>query len=579
MWLLILLPIGLLYLCYRLLFSRNKAAQPPSTIAVEWNASEGEPTEMDHKDKHLPTAISSIGPPAEADPRSEKSTPVVKDLFPYDPSLDLRDYQYPSLDLLNATDDHVKKPDDPTIEANKTLIVGLLKNYNIWLAKITASVGPAVTLYEIVPAAGVRVSRIKNLEDEMTLGLAASSVRIIAPIPGKRAIGIEVPNGERRPVGIRSLLTSEKFQHTPFDLPIAIGRKTDNEEVIVDLSALPHLLIAGATGQGKSIALHTILISLLYKKHPSQLKLVLMDPQKVELGLYRTVERHFLAKVPGQEEAVVSYGKYFSETLAALCVDLNNRYDLLHETQAQHIKEYNNKFTRRLLDPRKGHQYLPLIIVAIEDFPDLLGLDGPPVEQFTIQLAERGPRVGIHLILTTSRLSPSSLLHQLIPHFPARAVFKVTSREDSKTMLGEPGAERLLGSGDMLFQWEGVTTRLQGALIDSSEVERVTGFIGRQHGYSQAYTLPEFISEKEVAASEFNLSDRDPLFDEAARLVVIHQLGSTSLIQRKMKLGYNRAGFLMDQLEAAGIVGPDKGSQPRAVFIKSEMELDQLLRP
>jgi DNA segregation ATPase FtsK/SpoIIIE, S-DNA-T family len=586
MWLLILLPIGLLYLCYRLLYTNANTRNGPPTATAEADAYEGESIETDAKDEIWSIANRTANPsdevepqPVETEPSRENPAPPVEPLPPYDPTLDLRDYRYPSLDLVNATDDRAGIPDHPTIEANKTLIVGLLKNYDIHLAKITAFPGPAVTLYEIVPAAGVRVSRIKHLEEEMTLGLASSSVRIIAPIPGKGAIGVEVPNGEQRPVGLRSVLASRAYQQSNFDLPIAIGRKTDSEEVIVDLAALPHLLIAGATGQGKSIEMHTILTSLLFKKHPSQLKLVLMDPQKVEMGLYGTIGKHFLAKVPGQEEAIVSHGKYFGGTLAALCVEMDNRYDLLHEAEAPGIKEYNDKFTRRLLDPRKGHQYLPFIVVAIEDFSDLLGLDGPAVEGSTMRLAERGSRVGIHLILSTSRLSPTSFPHRLIAHFPARAVFKLTSKEDSRAVLGEPGADRLLGNGDMLFQWEGLTTRLQGAWIDSSEVERVTGFIGRQSGYPQVYKLPEFVSEQEMESKDFDLADADPLFEEAARLIVSNGLGSTALIQRKMLLGYNRAGRLMDQLEAAGVVGPGMGSKPRDVLIKSVMELDRYLRP
>jgi S-DNA-T family DNA segregation ATPase FtsK/SpoIIIE len=579
MWLLILLPIGLLYLCYRLLYIKTKSSNGPPTTANGADAAGGEPTGTDPKGEHFSNANTKIDPPVETAPPPPDPAPPVEPLTPYDPTLDLRDYQYPPLDLLNETDDSAIIPDVATIEANKNLIVGLLKNYDIHLAKINAFPGPAVTLYEIVPAAGVRVARIKHLEEELTLGLAASSVRIIAPIPGKGAIGIEVPNGERRPVGIRSVLTSDTFQQSSFDLPIVIGRKTDHVDVIVDLVTLPYLLIAGATGQGKSIEMHTILTSLLYKKHPSELKLVLMDPQKVELGLYRTIEKHFLAVVPGQDEAIVSHGKYFGETLVALCVEMDNRYDLLHEAEAHDVKEYNGKFINRQLNPRKGHQYLPFIVVAIEDYSDLLGGDGPVVEGATIRLAERGARVGIHLILSTSRLSPASFPHHLIAHFPARAVFKLSSRDDSKTVLGEPGAERLLGSGDMLFEWEGLTTRLQGPWIGTSEVERVTDFIGRQRGYPQAYKLPEFIDETEIDGAGFDLADRDPLFEEAARLIVSSGLGSTALIQRKMLLGYNRAGRLMDQLEAAGVVGPGMGSKPRDVLIKSEMELEQYLHP
>jgi S-DNA-T family DNA segregation ATPase FtsK/SpoIIIE len=578
MWWFILVPIGLLYLCYRLLYTKNKSGSGLPTIAVEEVVSESKPIKMVLKDSHLANAGTGMDPQAETEQLPVDPGPSAEPIPPYDPLLDLRDYRYPALDLLNPADEMADRLEDNTLEANKNRIVGLLLNYGIHLSKITANPGPGATMYEIVPAAGVRVARIKRLEEEMAMGLAASSVRIIAPIPGKAAIGIEVPKLGTRPASIRSVLAAEAFQHSPFDLPIVIGRKTDNVDITLDLASLPHLLIAGATGQGKSIELHSILLSLLYKKHPSELKLVLMDPQKVELGLYRIIERHFLAKVPGRKEAIVSDAKYSSETLTAVCVEMDNRYDLLHEAEVKDIGEYNLKFKMRLLDPRKGHQYLPFIVVAIEDFPDLPGSDGSAVEGATIRLAERGPRVGIHLIVSTSRLSTTSFPHHLINHFPARAVFKLGSREDSRAVLGEPGAERLLGNGDMLFQWEGVITRLQGALVESVEVVRVTDFIGHQRGYPEAYKLPEFISEQEIEGKDFDLAERDPLFEEAARLIVSHQLGSTALIQRKLLLGYNRAGRLMDQLEAAGVVGPGMGSKPRDVLIKSETELDHYLR-
>jgi DNA segregation ATPase FtsK/SpoIIIE, S-DNA-T family len=497
----------------------------------------------------------------------------------YEPTLDLRDYKYPTLDLLEAHGSEKIVQDPSELEANKNQIINTLKNYDIQISKISATVGPTVTLYEIVPAAGVRISRIKNLEDDIALSLAALGIRIIAPIPGKGTIGIEVPNVKKTVVSMRTLLSSDKFQHSNFNLPIAIGKKIDNENFIVDLSAMPHLLMAGATGQGKSVGLNAILVSLLYKKHPSQLKLVLVDPKKVELSIYRTIEKHFLAKLPGEEEAIITDTKKVIHTLNALCTLMDIRYDLLKEASARNIKEYNEKFIKRRLNPKKGHEYLPFIVLVIDEFADLIMTAGKEVEMPIARLAQLARAVGIHLIIATQRPSVNIITGTIKANFPARIGFKVSSKIDSRTILDAGGADQLIGKGDMLISYNGEITRLQCAFVDTPEVERITNFIEKQRGYPEAYKLPEYTDEKDTEGKNFDLADRDPLFEDAARLVVMNQLGSTSLIQRKMKLGYNRAGRLMDQLEAAGVVGPGQGSKPRDVLVRSEVELEQYLNP
>jgi DNA segregation ATPase FtsK/SpoIIIE, S-DNA-T family len=496
----------------------------------------------------------------------------------YEPTLDLRSYRYPSLDLLEAHGSDRIIQDAGELEANKNQIINTLKNYDIDIQKISATVGPTVTLYEIVPAAGVRISRIKNLEDDIALSLAALGIRIIAPIPGKGTIGIEVPNVKKTVVSMRTLLASDKFQHNNFNLPIAIGKKIDNENFIVDLSAMPHLLMAGATGQGKSVGINAILVSLLYKKHPSQLKLVLVDPKKVELSLYRVIEQHFLAKLPGEEEPIITDTKKVIHTLNALCIEMDNRYDLLKEAGARNIKEYNDKFIKRRLNPQKGHQYLPFIVLVIDEFADLIMTAGKEIEMPIARLAQLARAVGIHLIIATQRPSVNIITGTIKANFPARIAFKVSSKIDSRTILDTGGAEQLIGKGDMLVSYNGELTRLQCAFVDTPEVEEITEFISSQQGYPQAFLLPEYIDERDAEGVEFDLSDRDPLFDDAARLIVQNQVGSTSLLQRRMKLGYNRAGRLMDQLEQAGVVGPSQGSKARDVLIKSEMELEQYLR-
>ncbi len=495
----------------------------------------------------------------------------------YDPALDLSRYQYPTLDLLETHGSEKIVHDPAELEANKNQIISTLKNYDIQIQRISATVGPTVTLYEIVPAPGVRISRIKNLEDDIALSLAALGIRIIAPIPGKGTIGIEVPNASKRVVSMKTLLSSDKFQNNSFSLPIAIGKKIDNENFIVDLASMPHLLMAGATGQGKSVGINTLLVSLLYKKHPSQLKLVLVDPKKVELSLYRAIEKHFLAKLPGEEEAIITDTKKVVYTLNALCIEMDNRYDLLKEANCRNLKEYNEKFIKRRLSPQKGHQFLPFIVLVIDEFADLIMTAGKEVEMPISRLAQLARAVGIHLIIATQRPSVNIITGTIKANFPARVAFKVSSKIDSRTILDAGGAEQLIGKGDMLVSYNGEITRLQCAFVDTPEVEHVCEFIGAQQGYPQAFYLPEYVDEKEMEGKAIDLADRDSLFEEAARLIVQNQMGSTSLIQRRMKLGYNRAGRLMDQLEMAGVVGPNLGSKAREVLIKTDMELQNIL--
>lgn len=508
---------------------------------------------------------------------SEEEERTVENLPPYEPTLDLRDYKYPGLDLLETHGSEKIIQDPAELENNKNQIIATLRNYSIEIQKISATVGPTVTLYEIVPAAGVRISRIKNLEDDIALSLAALGIRIIAPIPGKGTIGIEVPNVKKTVVSMRTLLSSEKFQHNSFSLPIGIGKKIDNDNYIVDLASMPHLLMAGATGQGKSVGLNAILVSLLYKKHPSQMKFVLIDPKKVELSVYRHIEKHFLAKLPGEEDAIITDTKKVVHTLNALCIEMDNRYDLLKEAGARNIKEYNEKFIKRRLNPQKGHQFLPFIVLVIDEFADLIMTAGKEVEMPIARLAQLARAIGIHLIIATQRPSVNIITGTIKANFPARIAFKVSSKIDSRTILDTGGAEQLIGKGDMLISHNGEVTRLQCAFVDTPEVEEIVDFIHEQRGYPQAFLLPEYVDEKELEGKDFDLSNRDSLFEEAARLIVQNQIGSTSLLQRRMKLGYNRAGRLMDQLESAGIVGPNQGSKSRDVLIKTEMELQQHL--
>jgi len=498
---------------------------------------------------------------------------------PYDPILDLKDYRYPTTALLENHGSEKIVQDPAELEENKNRIISTLKNYDIEIQKISATVGPTVTLYEIIPAAGVRISRIKNLEDDIALSLAALGIRIIAPIPGKGTIGIEVPNTKKTIVSMKTLLESEKFKTNSFSLPIAIGKKINNENFIVDLASMPHLLMAGATGQGKSVGLNAILVSLLYSKHPSQLKFVLVDPKKVELSIYKTIEKHFLAKLPGDDtdDAIITDTKKVVHTLNALCIEMDNRYDLLKEAGCRNIKEYNEKFAARKLNPEKGHQFLPFIVLVVDEFADLIMTAGKEVEMPIARLAQLARAIGIHLIIATQRPSVNIITGTIKANFPARIAFKVSSKIDSRTILDTGGAEQLIGKGDMLISYNGELVRLQCAFVDTPEVDKIVDFIGEQRGYPQAFLLPEYVDEKEMEGKDFDVNDKDSLFEDAARLIVSSQSGSTSLIQRRMKLGYNRAGRIMDQLEAAGIVGAGQGSKPRDVLIKTDMDLQQLL--
>jgi S-DNA-T family DNA segregation ATPase FtsK/SpoIIIE len=528
------------------------------------------------KKKPAPDLELEIKEPEQGTEKEEEK--ILENLPPYEPTLDLSSYRYPALSLLETHGSEKIVQDANELENNKNQIIATLRNYAIEIQKISATVGPTVTLYEIVPAAGVRISRIKNLEDDIALSLAALGIRIIAPIPGKGTIGIEVPNVKKTVVSMKTLLGSEKFQHSNHSLPIAIGKKIDNDNFIVDLASMPHLLMAGATGQGKSVGINAILVSLLYKKHPSQLKLVLIDPKKVELSIYRQIEKHFLAKLPGEEDAIITDTKKVVHTLNALCIEMDNRYDLLKEAGARNIKEYNEKFIKRKLNPQKGHQYLPFIVLVIDEFADLIMTAGKEIEMPIARLAQLARAVGLHLIIATQRPSVNIITGTIKANFPCRIAFKVTSKIDSRTILDAGGAEQLIGKGDMLISHHGEITRVQCAFVDTPEVEEIVEFVGKQQGYPQAFLLPEYVDEKELEGKDFDLADRDSLFEDAARLIVQNQIGSTSLLQRRMKLGYNRAGRLMDQLEAAGIVGPNQGSKARDVLIKTESELNSILQ-
>ncbi len=495
----------------------------------------------------------------------------------YESRLDLRDYKSPTLDLL-LTHGSEKIIHDPVeLESRKNQLISTLKNYDITLQRIAVTVGPTVTLYEIVPVPGIRISRIKKLENDIALSLAALSIRLITPMPGKGTIGIEVSNLNRSLVSIKSLLQSAEFQNNNFLLPIALGKKMDNENYIIDLTTMPHLLIAGATGQGKSVGLNAILVSLLYKKHPSQLKFVLIDVKKVEFGIYNRIQKHFLAKLCGEKEAVITDSKKVIYTLNALCIEMDNRYDLLKEARCRNIREYNEKFVARQLNPEKGHQFLPFIVIIIDEFADMIMNSGKEIEMSLIRLAQLASSVGLHLIIATERPTVNIIHGSIKASFSARIAFKVVSKVDSKTILDVDGAEQLIGKGDMLFSYNGEITRLQCAFVDTPEVDKITEFIGEQRGYPDAFLLPEYVDEKELVSKDFDAKNRDPLFEDAARLIVASQMGSTSLLQRRMKLDYNRVGRLMDQLEAAGIVGPNQGSKAREVQVKTEMELEDIL--
>ena len=497
----------------------------------------------------------------------------------YDPKLDLSGYQYPTLDLLKEYGTGKITINQQELEANKNRIVDTLRNYNIEIEHIKATIGPTVTLYEIIPKPGVRISKIKNLEDDIALSLAALGIRIIAPMPGKGTIGIEVPNSTPEMVSMRSVLATEKFQKTDMDLPIALGKTISNEVYIADLAKMPHLLVAGATGQGKSVGINAILTSLLYKKHPAELKFVLVDPKKVELSLFKKVERHFLAKLPGEEDAIITDTKKVINTLNSLCIEMDQRYDLLKNAQVRNLKEYNAKFINRRLNPEEGHRFLPFIVLIVDEFADLMMTAGKEVETPIARLAQLARAVGIHLVIATQRPSVNIITGTIKANFPARLAFRVLSKIDSRTILDTGGADQLIGRGDMLLASGSDLIRIQCAFVDTPEVEGLSDYIGLQRGYPSAFLLPEYVDESGEGSgvSNFDLEDRDQLFEEAARLIVMHQQGSTSLIQRKLKLGYNRAGRIIDQLEAAGIVGPFEGSKAREVLYPDEYSLEQFL--
>ncbi|HEX3384675.1 MAG TPA: DNA translocase FtsK, partial [Mucilaginibacter sp.] len=508
----------------------------------------------------------------------EKAKNLVAEFGTYDPKLDLASYKYPPLDLLENYGSNKINVNSEELEANKNKIVETLNHYNIDIDKIKATIGPTVTLYEIIPAPGVRISKIKNLEDDIALSLAALGIRIIAPMPGKGTIGIEVPNQNPEMVSMRSILATEKFQNTTMDLPIALGKTISNEVFIADLAKMPHLLVAGATGQGKSVGINAILISLLYKRHPAELKFVLVDPKKVELTLYRKIERHFLAKLPDEGDAIITDTKKVVNTLNSLCIEMDLRYDLLKDAGVRNLKEYNQKFiNRKISDPEK-HRYLPFIVLVIDEFADLMMTAGKEVEMPIARLAQLARAVGIHLVIATQRPSVNIITGTIKANFPSRLAFRVLSKIDSRTILDAGGADQLIGRGDMLLSTGSDLIRLQCAFVDTPDVEKVSDFIGNQRAYPTAFLLPEYVGEGEASSpKDFDPENRDPMFEEAARLIVMHQQGSTSLIQRKLKLGYNRAGRIIDQLEAAGIVGPFEGSKAREVLFSDEYSLEKQL--
>ncbi len=498
---------------------------------------------------------------------------------PYDPTLDLPHYRYPTLDLLADYHTDSVPVTKEELEQNKDRIVETLNNYAIRIDKIKATIGPAVTLYEIIPAPGVRISRIKNLEDDIALSLSAMGIRIIAPIPGKGTIGIEVPNMKPEIVSIKSLLSSEKFRNSTFELPFALGKTISNESFIADLTKMPHILMAGATGQGKSVGLNAILLSLLYKKHPSQIKFVMIDPKKVELTLFSKIERHFLARLPDSEEAIITDTRKVVRTLNSLGIEMDHRYELLKDAQVRNIKEYNTKFIARRLNPNEGHNFMPYIVVVVDEFADLIMTAGREIENPLTRLAQLARATGIHLVIATQRPSVNIITGTIKANFPARFAYRVISKIDSRTILDSSGADQLVGKGDMLISTGSDLIRLQCAFVDTPEVDKVTEFIGSQRGYPEAFNLPEYYDESEESEKgDFDPNARDELFEDAAHIIVQHQQGSTSLLQRKLKLGYNRAGRIIDQLEAARIVGPFEGSKAREVLVANEMALEQFLK-
>jgi S-DNA-T family DNA segregation ATPase FtsK/SpoIIIE len=555
-------------------FSEIEKVKKPGELSLDLTPSEEEPT------MHIPAkedtfVIETL--PEEELIEENLASRLVADFGLFDPTLDLSNYKFPTIDLLKEYPTTGITINQQELEENKNKIVETLRNYKIDIAQIKATVGPSVTLYEIVPEAGIRISKIKSLEDDIALSLAALGIRIIAPIPGKGTIGIEVPNKNPTMVPMKTVISSAKFQEAEMELPIALGKTISNETFVVDLAKMPHLLMAGATGQGKSVGLNAVLTSLLYKKHPAEVKFVLVDPKKVELTLFNKIERHYLAKLPDVEDAIITDNSKVITTLNSLCVEMDNRYSLLKDAMVRNIKEYNDKFKNRKLNPEQGHRFLPYIILVVDEFADLIMTAGKEVETPIARLAQLARAIGIHLIIATQRPSVNVITGMIKANFPARIAFRVTSKIDSRTILDSGGADQLIGRGDLLFSNGNDLVRVQCAFVDTPEVERIVDFIGAQKAYPTAYLLPEYVGEEGNVKLDIDISERDVLFREAAEIIVTAQQGSASLLQRKLKLGYNRAGRLIDQLEAAGIVGPFEGSKARGVNITDLVSLDQFL--
>jgi len=568
-----------------------EAIKSAHEISLKTNKPESKPT-SNAKIESAPLEVKIPEPEIEEEPELEIKVEAVKeeisetdnlanklveDFGQFDPTLELAKYQFPTLDLLKKYDTEGITINQEELEENKNKIVDTLSNYKIGIASIKATIGPTVTLYEIVPDAGVRISKIKNLEDDIALSLSALGIRIIAPIPGKGTIGIEVPNKNATIVSMRSVISSKKFQSSEMQLPIALGKTISNETFVVDLAKMPHLLMAGATGQGKSVGLNAVLTSLLYKKHPAEVKFVLVDPKKVELTLFNKIERHYLAKLPDSEEAIITDNTKVINTLNSLCIEMDNRYELLKNAFCRNITEYNAKFKARKLNPNDGHQFLPYIVLVVDEFADLIMTAGKEVETPIARLAQLARAIGIHLIIATQRPSVNVITGIIKANFPARIAFRVTSKIDSRTILDGSGADQLIGRGDMLYTQGNELIRVQCAFVDTPEVERITDYIGSQKAYPDAYLLPEYVGEESGTSLDVDISDRDKLFKDAAIVIVTAQQGSASLLQRKLKLGYNRAGRLIDQLEAAGIVGNFEGSKARQVLVPDLTALDKLL--
>jgi len=552
----------------------NEKQSTPTTLEI--NEEKREPIIIkSENESDVSLEVEQIADEEEVDVLSNR---LVKDFGEFDPKLELSNYKFPTLDLLKEynTGGGITI-DQEELEGNKNTIVETLRNYKIEIDQIKATVGPTVTLYEIIPEAGIRISKIKNLEDDIALSLSALGIRIIAPIPGKGTIGIEVPNKNPKMVSMRSVIASPKFQNAEMELPLALGKTISNKTFVVDLAKMPHLLMAGATGQGKSVGLNAILTSLLYKKHPAEVKFVLVDPKKVELTLFNKIERHYLAKLPDSADAIITDNSKVINTLNSLCIEMDSRYDLLKDAMVRNIAEYNTKFKARKLNPNDGHKFLPYIVLVVDEFADLIMTAGKEVETPIARLAQLARAIGIHLIIATQRPSVNVITGIIKANFPARIAFRVTSKIDSRTILDSSGADQLIGRGDMLFTQGNDLTRLQCAFIDTPEVEQLTNYIGSQRAYPDAYLLPEYSSEEGGTHLDMNIDERDPMFREAAEVLVIAQQGSASLLQRKLKLGYNRAGRIIDQMEAAGIVGPFEGSKARQVLVSSIEQLNQLL--